>query len=67
LVVIGNTHECKVNIRLTINDYYGDNMKQIETECQTTNCKNKVMILADTPYYGILCKECLKGHTWTKR
>lgn len=34
--------------------------KLVEVNCQTPNCKNKVMIKPNHPYFGILCSDCNK-------
>ena len=41
-------------------------METIEVECQSSCCKNKVTVIANLPYFGILCSECMKGTVYTK-
>jgi hypothetical protein len=36
-----------------------------EVECQNPGCKKKLHVISNQPYFGILCSECSKPHTYT--
>ena len=30
----------------------------VEVECQNPSCNNRVTVIANQPYFGILCEKC---------